>query len=267
MIIKVLEEDTAKSDDLQAEHGLSLYIETKNHKIIYDCGETDAFIKNAEKMGVDIKKVDTLILSHGHYDHGGGIPYFLKKNKTSQVYINKNSFGNFFNADGKYIGLDKDMMNCSRIIYVEDTLKIDSELYLFSANNYERSYNSDNYGLKKVVNGKSENDDFLHEQYLIVKEGKKNVLFSGCSHKGILNILDWAKPFNISAFVGGFHFFKIDMNDEGKSELDRMACELDKYKIKFYTGHCTGQEQYKYLKNKLPFKLRYISTGTTIDID
>lgn len=267
MKVQVLAENTAKSDSLASEHGLSIYIETKNHKILYDCGQTDLFLHNAKKMGVKIKDVDTVIISHGHYDHGGGLSYFLRENHFAQVYMNKNVFGNFFNADGKFIGLDKDLINDERFIFIEDSMTIDKELYVFSANNYQRPFFMDNYGLTKKVNGEEEKDDFSHEQYLIINDGKQRVLFSGCSHKGVLNILDWAKPFNINAFVGGFHFMKIPLDNEGKETLDKIAIELDKYPIKYYTGHCTGLEQYNYLKCKIPKKLRYISTGTKLNIN
>ena len=56
------------------EHGLSFYIETKNHRLLVDSGATDLFLWNAKTLGIDLTKVDTMILSHGHYDHGGGIP-------------------------------------------------------------------------------------------------------------------------------------------------------------------------------------------------
>lgn len=267
MQIKVLVEDTkGHNKKLEAEHGLSLYIKTKNHKILYDTGKSDLFIKNAEKMGIDLTQIDTVIISHGHYDHGGGLASFLRVNKYAQIYINEHAFGNYLNGEENYIGLDKDLENNDRINLVGDSLKIDRELYLFSANNYEKTFKTECFGLKKVSGFEMLDDDFAHEQYLILREGKKRILFSACSHKGIINILGWAKPFKISAFFGGFHFMKVNMDDEGKEFLDKVASELEKYNCKFYTCHCTGIEQYKYLKNKLPYKLRYISTGSEIEI-
>jgi 7,8-dihydropterin-6-yl-methyl-4-(beta-D-ribofuranosyl)aminobenzene 5'-phosphate synthase len=64
----------------RCEHGLSLYIEPRNHKVLFDMGQGNLFLENAERMGVDIEAVDIAILSHGHYDHGGGIETFLKRN-------------------------------------------------------------------------------------------------------------------------------------------------------------------------------------------
>ena len=78
MKVQVLLENTSLSEALKAEHGLSLYIETGKHKILFDMGQTDAFADNAEKMGIDLSQVDFAILSHGHYDHGGGLKYFME---------------------------------------------------------------------------------------------------------------------------------------------------------------------------------------------
>jgi len=80
MIIKTLVENTAVSKEYECEHGLSLYIETNKHKILFDLGKSDLFLKNAKRLNVDITEVDLVVISHGHYDHGGGLGAFLKTN-------------------------------------------------------------------------------------------------------------------------------------------------------------------------------------------
>ena len=88
MIIKALVENTSISEDFASEHGLSLYIETKNHKILFDVGASELFLQNAKKLDVNIADVDFLVISHGHYDHGGGLKTFLKENtKPRYFYI------------------------------------------------------------------------------------------------------------------------------------------------------------------------------------
>ena len=120
MKITVLTENTisknispALSEKLKAEHGLSLFIETENHKILFDMGQTNLFLENAKNLNINLEKADFAILSHGHYDHGGlfsetesfGISAFLKINKIAAIYINENAFSENFNANKKYIGL------------------------------------------------------------------------------------------------------------------------------------------------------------------
>ena len=93
-----------------------------------------------------------------------------------------------------------------------------------------------------------------------MEEHGKRILFSGCSHKGILNILSWFRP---DVLVGGFHFK--DLDPEGE-QLRRCGEALDTFDTIFYTGHCTGQSQFDRLKMILGDRLHAISTGMTIEL-
>lgn len=266
MIIKTLVENTAVSDEFFCEHGLSLYIETKNHKIIFDAGQTDLFLKNAQTLGVDISQVDTVVLSHGHYDHGGGINTLLTENSKAKILINENAFGDFYNNSGKYIGIGQSLKNNERVVLTQDEHKIDEGIFLFSGNTKERSFGTQSDNLFVNTKQKQELDTFIHEQYLFVVEEDKGVLISGCSHKGIMNILEFSKDFEPDYFVGGFHFMNIKLDEEGKNKLDNISCELLKYKMKYYTCHCTGVLQYEYLKQNMGERIEYLSSGKSIVI-
>ena len=87
MKLITLVENTCGNNGCIAEHGLSIYIETDKHKLLLDTGQSDAAVKNAETLGIDLSKVDTVILSHGHYDHSGGILPFSKLNKTARIIM------------------------------------------------------------------------------------------------------------------------------------------------------------------------------------
>lgn len=263
MKITVLTENTAHRDNIISEHGLSIYIETKNHHILFDSGQSDAFLKNAEMLGVDISKVDIAVLSHGHYDHGGGLKAFLNINTHAKIYLNEFAFGKHYNQNGKYIGLDFELSHSDRLVFVGDEYEIDRELSLHSCNGFERRHTTDPFGLSIERDGTICPDDFLHEQYLLVKDGNKRVLFSGCSHKGVLNIVEWFSP---DVLVGGFHFSKIEMNRDGKERLSEYAKTLLSYSAKYYTGHCTGDAQYTYLKEIMKERLEYISSGEVLEI-
>ena len=105
MKITTLIENTACREGLVCEHGLSLYIETGSKRILFDAGQTGAFGDNAEKLGIDLSRVDLAVLSHGHYDHGGGLKRFLELNAAAPVYINQSAFSQCYNGPEKYIGL------------------------------------------------------------------------------------------------------------------------------------------------------------------
>lgn len=256
MKIIVLTENTTNLKNFESEHGLSLYIETAEHKILFDMGQSDLFIRNAHAAGVNLPEVDFAVLSHGHYDHGGGMGRFLEINTKAPVYANKNVFGDYYNASFKYIGLDKELSKNNRLILVDDFAKITTGLTLFSCNGNSRPNDKGSFGLSELVDGKYIPDRFLHEQYLFIEENCKKILISGCSHKGVLDIVSWFEP---DVLIGGFHYSKIEDN----AELEQAAKLLNTHNTQYYTCHCTGVEQFDYMKKFMP-KLNYISCGDKI---
>lgn len=91
MNLQVLIEDTNfKNPALESEHGLSFYIETQNFKFIFDCGQSAATWKNAQKLNIDLSKINFVILSHSHYDHAGGFPSLLKFSAPKTIYTGNN---------------------------------------------------------------------------------------------------------------------------------------------------------------------------------
>ena len=254
MKLTVLTENTACRDSLTPEHGLSLYIETETARILFDAGQSCAFAHNAEMLGVDLRSVDFAVLSHGHYDHGGGLARFLEINPTAPVYLRRDAFGCHHNGEGKFIGLDAALKNNPRLIFTEDTLTIAPGITLHSCNDLSRPFGTDSAGL--TLEGTP--DTFLHEQYLLIEEAGKRILISGCSHKGILNIVSWFSP---DVLIGGFHFMKMD---PASPALDRAAETLLSYPTVYYTGHCTGQAQFDRLKTRMGSRLHVISTGSVI---
>lgn len=258
MKITSLAENTVHTDYLGSEHGLSLYIETDKNKILFDMGQSSLFSENAEKLSIDLSDVDIAVLSHGHYDHGGGLKKFLEINKKAPVYLSKIAFGDYYNGTDKYIGLDKNLSCSDRLIYTDGTYVIDDSLTLFSCRNRAKNHKHIPSGLNKLSEGEFLPDDFLHEQYLMIEENGKRILISGCSHQGILNIMDWFKP---DILVGGFHFSKFSLDDT----LKEFAEYLNGFNCEYYTCHCTGAEQFDFMK-KYMNSLFYLSTGQNIII-
>lgn len=263
MKIWTLLENTACREDIWAEHGLSLYIETENCRILFDMGQGEAFVRNAEKLGVDLGRVDMAVLSHGHYDHGGGLSRFLEINPAAPVYLSRDAFAPHYNAAETYIGLDPSLRNNGRLVFVEETRQIGPGITLYSCNGWEQVCPVDPAGQKMEVDGRRCPEDFRHEQYLLVEEAGKRILFSGCSHKGIRNIVHWFRP---DVLVGGFHFMKLDPAGEGAEVLEKAALDLLMYPTVYYTGHCTGERQYEYLKERMGCRLQSLSGGALIEL-
>ena len=259
MKITTLIENTAISPELTAEHGLSLYIETKSHHILFDMGQTDAFAENAAKLGIDLGKVDIAVLSHGHYDHGGGLKTFLSMNDYAKVYLSRHAFGAYYNGTEKYIGLAEGLKAEARIHLTGDEMRLDDGLTLYSRNTSAPVEPLNPYGLTKKTGEDFLPDDFLHEQYLLIEEEGRRVLISGCSHKGIVNIAAWFEP---DVLVGGFHFMKLTDETVLKAAAERLCAHPTRY----ITGHCTGAEQYALLKQYMGDRLDALSTGKVIDL-
>lgn len=262
MKITCLCEDTLYSDKYYSEHGLSLYIETEGTKILFDMGISDVFIKNAEIHGIDLSQTDIAVLSHGHYDHGGGMKNFMNINETAKIYVSEYAFGDQFNAKGKYIGLDKELASSERIVTVDGHMRISDNAEILSSNDRELFYPIDSAGLSTICKGEYVPDTFMHEQYLKITENGKTYIISGCSHRGIINIVSWFEP---DILVGGFHFMKQEPSADNPMLCDA-AEKLDSVRTEYYTCHCTGEEQYRILRTKMKKELNYIASGQVITI-
>ena len=258
MKITCLAENTTSDPRFLAEHGLSLLIETDGTKLLFDMGQTDLFAENAKKMDIDLSAVDIAIISHGHYDHGGGLDTFMQINSTAPIYISQYAFEPHYNATGKYIGLDPTLNINDRLVFTKEKTVIGEGLTLFSCNSAEKKFNTATQGMTVMANNKTIPDDFRHEQYLLIEEKDKRVLISGCSHKGILDIAHWFSP---DVLIGGFHFSKLPLD----STLTEYAKLLGSMGISYYTCHCTGTEQFNFMKPHIG-SLFYLSTGETVTI-
>ena len=129
MIITALLENETVSSQYEKKHGLSLYVKTQEHNILFDLGPDETFIKNAEKMNIDLKEVNIVVISHGHNDHGGGLKAFLEYNDKAKIYIRKSAFNPHYTTPLLWtkinIGLDNELMDNERIIFT-DALSRDS---------------------------------------------------------------------------------------------------------------------------------------------
>ena len=258
MKITSLLENTSIRADMQTEHGLSLYIETETRKILFDMGQTDLFLRNAEVLGIDLSRVDIAVLSHGHYDHGGGLAAFFEVNAKAPVYVHRDAFLPHHNGTGKYIGLDTALERHPRIRLTEDRTELGDDLTLLTCNGLERPNSPGHFGLTEQVGDILIPDDFRHEQYLLIREGSRRVLISGCSHKGIVDIAEWFSP---DVLVGGFLVSKMPLG----GELERMARQLNTHETVFYTCHCTGVEQFRFMRDRME-RLHYLACGQSIII-
>lgn len=272
MIILNLMEDTPGRQGCLNEHGLSFYIETDKHKLLMDTGATDAFLKNAKVLGVDLEQVDTVILSHGHYDHSGGIIPFAERNATARIYMQQSAGADYYSIrDNRetYIGIDKRILALPQVEILDGDYRIDEELSLFTGITGRRFRAKSNLRLKRREGDVLVQDDFEHEQCLVITQGDKKVLLSGCAHNGILNILDRYQEIYGKApdvVISGFHMIQKEYAEEDIEAIRSTAKELSRLKTMFYTGHCTGNEAYGIMKEIMGEQLGEIHSGEVITL-
>ena len=254
MKIVTLLENTACKDGLCAAHGLSLYIETPRHKILFDMGPNDGFLTNAKALGVDLAAVDTAVLSHGHYDHGGGLAAFCEANSRAEVLIHMDAFGDFYavneGREPRYIGLDPELWQIeSRVLPTGGLLRLDDELTLFADEGEDFPALAASAALQVRTEEGFRPDDF--------------------AHRGVVNIRDRAAELlgrMPDAVIGGFHFFELTPGPDADRLIDDTGRALLAGETVYYTGHCTGAYAYERLSAILGQRLRPLSGGAVVEI-
>lgn len=267
MRIVTLMEDTQGNKCCGYEHGLCVYVETGKHKILVDTGATGLFMENAKKLQVALETIDTVILSHGHYDHSGGMLEFVKINKNAKIYMQRKATGSYYHGE-RYIGIDPEIQKLPQVILLDNNYEIDEELSLFTNITGRRYWPKSNMILSRKEGEKLVQDEFEHEQCLVIHSEEGDVLISGCAHNGILNIIDKYKEIyekEPETVISGFHMMKkTDYDEEEVQIIQDTAKELRKMKTKFYTGHCTGEKAFSIMKSILKEQLEYMRSGNTL---
>lgn len=272
--VTTLLENTACRAGLCAAHGLSLYIETPGHKILFDMGPNADFMANAQALGVDLGAVDLAILSHGHYDHGGGLAAFCRVNDHAPVYIHKDAFRAYYALEEgrelRYIGLPRELEGFrDRFVLTEGETVIDQELTLFSEPPAVFDAMSASAGLREQVGEDYPPDAFRHEQDLLIRAGGKTAVVAGCAHRGVVNILAAARARlgeDPDALFGGFHLFELRQGETADALIDATGKALLPGKTVYYTGHCTGAYAYERLAAILGERLRPLTGGSAAEI-
>ncbi len=264
MRIVTLMENTPGAPGCAHEHGLSVYVQTPRHRLVLDTGATGAFADNAAAVGIDLRAVDTVVLSHGHYDHAGGLLRMAERAPGAPIWMQRGAGRDFYHGE-TYIGINKAIFSLPQVRFVDGDLRLDEELSLFSGITGRRYWPQSNLALRVVENGTPVQDNFAHEQCLVVEAEGKRVLLSGCAHNGILNILDrYAEIFggDPDVVISGFHMKKgADYTPEEWQVIEDTARALLDHKCLFYTGHCTGRPAQERMQQIMGDRLRALHSG------
>ncbi|HEY8891370.1 MAG TPA: MBL fold metallo-hydrolase [Clostridium sp.] len=274
-ITTLIENNPDDNNLLSSEHGLSLYIEIDEMKILFDTGQSGDFIKNAEKLNVDLSNLKYVVLSHGHYDHTGGFRNLVDKIGNSYKLIaGKDFFNNKYKLvekdNYKHIGnsFDKKYIrqNNIQVKYIEeDIFYITENIMIFS--NFKIS--NDIEQINKIFQIKQDEnyvvDNFSDEIVLVVRHEKGLLVIVGCSHVGIVNILEnivERTGMSIYGIVGGTHLVEADEQ--------RLKTTMNYFKEKniciLAMSHCTGKYAVEKIRHEFVDEFVYNTTGNIIEI-
>ncbi|WP_290771321.1 MBL fold metallo-hydrolase [Anaerofustis sp.] len=273
MRITVLNENTVYKKRLLGEHGLSFIIEYKDKKLLMDTGQSDVFIKNAETLGVNLDDLDGIIISHGHYDHGGGLKYIGSLKNIPSVFVNKKALiskysTNYKNGKFYFNGIDYDSVDCIKdnIVYTKDTDEIFKDMYLVS--NIPCSDNSERVSSRFFLKDNNRFiPDFMKDEQVFVIDTKDGLaLFAGCAHVGIMNIINYVKEIfsgkSIYLLFGGMHLINVDAG-----RIEQTTAFLKKENIRYIMPcHCTGYTAAVYMAKELKDNFVSVECGKILEI-
>jgi 7,8-dihydropterin-6-yl-methyl-4-(beta-D-ribofuranosyl)aminobenzene 5'-phosphate synthase len=258
----VLVDNRTNNPSLEIEHGLSILLETEKHSILLDTGASDAFIRNAERLGKDLSTVDYVFVSHGHSDHAGGLKHFMQINKKAKVIVSSDAIsGRFFSKRGNLHSITTEWpeIGDDRLILIDQTCEIAKGFHVIAHIPQIHPMPKGNMNLYvQDAHGEYIHDDFRHELALYIE----GLLFTGCAHSGLENILD-ACPWPVHTVVGGFHLLD---GQETEEEINALGQRLKAIypNTQFYTSHCTGDAVFAILQSVMGNKIHPFSCGTTI---
>lgn len=278
MRVTVLMENSTPSSRLAARHGLSLWLELDDgRRVLFDMGPNDGFLANALSLGVDVTEADLAVVSHGHYDHGGGLGAFLAAcgdaGRDVPVYVREHAFEEHVSGTPERhhaIGLDPALATDPRVRLTGERCDLGGGLALFSTARRAHPTARSNGRLMERRDGALVPDRFLHEQSLLVREGDRLALVSGCSHGGVLNLMDAAEELAgapLTSVVAGFHLMDPSggtVEDEGLTRS--LARELAARPARYLTCHCTGTDAFALLRDELGGHVSYLHVGSRVTL-
>jgi 7,8-dihydropterin-6-yl-methyl-4-(beta-D-ribofuranosyl)aminobenzene 5'-phosphate synthase len=269
--LTTLVENTATRGGLRAEHGFSVLVETNNGSFLFDTGQTDAIIHNARVLNKDISMIKKVVLSHGHYDHGGGLSYLSGLTKPL-VYAHPEIFRDRYSQSGnsrRYIGMEKRCFyedRGVRFVLNDKPVGIIKGAYTTGVEKMTTDFEKIDRNFVYKENNEYKKDDVIDDMSVVLETRRGLFVVFGCAHRGIINIIRQVEEQfdkKVFGFIGGTHLGPAD-----DIQKKRTIEELRKSDISIIgPSHCTGllmtARLYCEFKNRVVFN----NVGTVIELD
>lgn len=225
------------------EPALSYFIEFAEHRILFDAGYSDAFIQNAQKMGIDLNSITEVVLSHGHDDHTRGLQFLtdILKAPKRPLIAHPNAFNPKYNNNG-YNGApysEEEISHYFQFLPSKTPHYINENVIFLGEIPISQSFEARRPIGSVIIQGEKVDDYAYDDSAMVFKTDRGLVIVTGCSHSGICNIIEYAKKVShtekIAAVIGGFHLKEVD------ERLEKTICYLEDAKIgSFYPCHCNS---------------------------
>lgn len=246
------------NDEFENEHGISLYIECYGKRILFDAGQTDIFMKNAQKLNIDLSQLDAIVLSHGDFDHGNGLKYL--KTKTKLLCHPDFMLTRISKRTGNNNGLNQtreELKEKFNLIESKAPYYIGDEIIFLGEIERKNNYENDNL---PAFDENGNTYKHIDDSGLVIKTENGIIVFSGCAHSGICNTVEYAKKITkegrILAVMGGFHLKEV--NEQTIRTIQYMQ-ENNVQNI--YLAHCTSDEVCEEFKKHLKDKAKIMKVG------
>ena len=269
--ITILVDNRAGGGELAAEHGLSLWIETGGKKTLFDTGQGEALEHNARVLGVDLAATDALVLSHGHYDHTGGIPSVFRRTRNIEVYCHPGIvLPRYGVGDGtsRPIHMPREAMEAldrfplERLHWVQQPVLLAEGIGVTGPIPRETDFEEGHEPFYLDARG-NRKDAMEDDLALWIRNGDGLIVCVGCAHAGLINTLNHVRRLNgglgVRAVIGGFHLL-----GAGRERLNRTAEALRLLEPeKLIPCHCTGDPAVDFFRKALGDRVSPGAAGRT----
>lgn len=271
LTLTVLVENTARRRGLLAEHGLAFWLETADARILFDAGQTNVLSHNAEALGIDLASTDAIVLSHGHYDHSGGLGSVLARAPAIPLFAHPaaldEKYGRNADGGGRYLGIPADLRHQlagdSRFVPVEEPSEVAEGCWVTGPIPRRTAF-EDTGGAFFTDPECRQTDELIDDQAAFLKTPQGLIVILGCAHAGIINTLNTitqlVPELPIRSVIGGTHL--AGASEQRMSQTVKALRDLGSPRL--FPLHCTGFQAAARLWQEFPGRVESCPVGTRL---